>query len=90
MITLLDIEQFAPGTEAEALQLKEHIASGAKNVWYVYAWTDSPSGQSWRFDHYQEASDKFDSLPADSHPYLALVTRIGTSVRFRYKEPETT
>lgn len=84
MSVALDISQFSPrDAEIEVMQLMEHIASGKPSVWAVYA----SNGFSEQFDRYDEASRHFDTLPADLHPALVLYTRVGTAVRFRYKEP---
>jgi hypothetical protein len=85
----LDIRQFSPScADPVVLQLMDHIASGFPSVWVVSEGSRTASGAVWRFDNYQDASNKFDSLPADGYPTLSLYTRIGTSVRFRFKEPK--
>lgn len=77
--------------ERELLQLKDHLANGEKSYWSVRAQPTDPykpdlfSGQ---FSNYAEAKAKFDTLPADTHRHLTLVTRIGTEARFHYKPPE--
>jgi hypothetical protein len=80
----IDVDDFNPDNpEIEVIQLMHHIASGEPSMWAIYA----QNGYSQRFDTYQEASAKFDELPVELYPQLRLWTRIGTSVRFRYKEP---
>lgn len=65
--------------EVELLQLKDFLTSSQPMHWCIYV---DNGGETWRFDDYQEASNKFDCIPPQYGASLVLFTRIGTSVTF--------
>lgn len=69
----------------ERVQLEDHIASGAANHWAVMAYSGSFYGMSFRYSTYEQAKDKFDSLPREAQPSLVLWTRLGSAVCFCFK-----
>lgn len=66
------------------LKLTDHITTGAKSIYGVYA-DDGSWGQT---EDYQQALKTFEGIPSDRHPYIALWTRIGTM--HVMKQSETT
>ena len=84
----MNTEQFTPGTDIEAIQLKEHIASGAKSLWFIYIDKQSPSGAAYQYNSYEKANEVFDMTDDTHYVDLVLFTHIGTAVMFRHKEPE--
>lgn len=82
---LINLLADSSANDPTALQLKVHIASGSKNEWAVMAYSSSPSPAGYRFDNFEDANTKFDSLPDESDGTLVLYTQTGTSVVFRRK-----
>lgn len=84
---MIDISEFVHSEDAEDIAMREHIASGAKSEWGVYIHSKF-TGTTYRYDNYDEANEKFNSVPSDQGATLVLYTRIGTSVLFRQKKLE--
>lgn len=67
------------------VKLKEHIASGAPNVWNVRRGNEF----SETFDNFEAANQCFEASPPQTWASLVLYTRIGTSVQFRVRGAKT-
>lgn len=71
-----------PDVEANLIRLMEHVASGAPDEWAVYL----SNGTSQRFDSFQDANRYYEEAPKGLDVSLALYTRVGTSVVFRFRK----
>lgn len=82
-MTNYDIDMFSEGFDYQAIALKEHIASGAKNIWAV-SWKNEGGTYSRQFNDFDEAYECYRSKQQSIEAQMCLYTRVGTAVMFMW------